>query len=116
MKQKIFIALPILLGLYFIAIAVMGFIGAEPMVKTFDAIGIGQWFRYVTASCQLLGGVLLIVPRMRLLGAFIVSCVLLGALVARIVFMHVSPVPAIVLLAIALLILWNQAVAKRRKA
>jgi putative oxidoreductase len=116
MRKHVIPTLSILLGLYFVAIAVMGFIGAAPMVKTFDAIGIGQWFRYVTACCQLLGGVLLLRPRTRLFGAMLVCCVLIGAVITRILFMKVTPLPAIILLAIAGAILLHTAMTKRRKA
>lgn len=115
MKHKILSGLALLLGGYFVAIAVMGFIGAEPMVKTFEAIGIGQWFRYVTAACQLLGGAMLIVPRTRLFGAIFVVCVLIGAVIARIAFMHTTPLPAVILLAVAVVVLWY-AVTQRGKA
>jgi putative oxidoreductase len=116
MKQKITAGLCIIMGLYFIAIATMGFMGAEPMVKTFDAIGIGQWFRYVTATCQFAGGLMLLLPRLRLFGAALVSCVLSGAIVARIVAMHASPLIAVVLLAVALFLLWQHLPAQRARA
>jgi hypothetical protein len=115
MKHKIFSGLALLLGIYFIAIAVMGFIGAESMVKTFEAIGIGQWLRYVTAVCQLLGGVMLLASRTRLFGAVIVVCVLIGAVIARIGFMHATPLPAVILLAVAGVVLWH-ALTQRGKA
>ena len=36
--------------------------GAPDMVGLFDAIGIGQWFRYVTGSIEVVSAVALVVP------------------------------------------------------
>jgi uncharacterized membrane protein len=35
------------------------------MVGLFDAIGIGQWFRYLTGGLEVLGAVALLVPGSR---------------------------------------------------
>src|SRR4029077_13345398 len=43
--------------------------GDPGMVELFDAIGAGQWFRYVTGSLEVLGAVLLLIPRTGGLGA-----------------------------------------------
>ena len=43
--------------------------GDPRMVGLFDAIGLGQWFRYLTGSLEVLGAVLLLVPRLSGLGA-----------------------------------------------
>ena len=34
-------------------------------VRLFERIGIGQWFRYVTAIVEIAGGVLMLLPRGR---------------------------------------------------
>jgi putative oxidoreductase len=36
--------------------------GNEQMVGMFQAIGFGQWFRYLTGSLEVIGGLLLFVP------------------------------------------------------
>ena len=36
--------------------------GDPQMVGLFDAIGLGQWFRYLTGSLEVLGAVLLLIP------------------------------------------------------
>ena len=35
--------------------------GDPRMVGLFDAIGVGQWFRYVTGSLEVLGAILLLI-------------------------------------------------------
>jgi putative oxidoreductase len=42
--------LQILTALAFLLAGTMKLVSAQEMVKTFDKIGVGQWFRYVTGS------------------------------------------------------------------
>jgi DoxX-like family len=43
--------------------------GAPELVALFDAIGIGQWFRYVTGSIEVVSAVALLAPSWAALGA-----------------------------------------------
>jgi len=54
--------LQVLVALAFVAAALGKLVGSADMVALFDAVGIGQWFRYVTGSLEVLGAALLIVP------------------------------------------------------
>ena len=45
--------------------------GAPEMVALFDAIGIGQWFRYVTGSIEVVSAVALLVPAWAAFGALL---------------------------------------------
>jgi len=71
--------------------------GAEMMVQTFDAVGVGQWFRYVTGLIEVAGAVLLWIPAARLLGAVMLAVTMVGAVLAHLVILGPSAVPAIVL-------------------
>src|SRR6185295_19795134 len=53
--------------------------GDPRMVGLFDAIGVGQWFRYVTGSLEVLGAILLLTPRLSGLAALLLVGVMLGA-------------------------------------
>ena len=44
------------------------------MIALFDALGIGQWFRYVTGSLEVLGALLLVVPGKTAFGAVLLAC------------------------------------------
>jgi putative oxidoreductase len=44
------------------------------MVETFDKIGIGQWFRYVTGGIEVASAVLLLSPRLTPVGAALLVC------------------------------------------
>ena len=43
--------------------------GQPMMVETFDKIGIGQWFRYVTGGIEIASAILLLIPRLTPVGA-----------------------------------------------
>jgi uncharacterized membrane protein YphA (DoxX/SURF4 family) len=72
--------------------------GNAMMVGLFDAIGIGQWFRYVTGTLEVVGAVALLVPRAAGLGASLLIPVMVGAIVTHFVVLHSSPAMPVVLL------------------
>ena len=47
--------------------------GYPMMVETFDKIGIGQWFRYVTGVIEVASAILLLIPRLAPVGAALLS-------------------------------------------
>jgi putative oxidoreductase len=74
--------------------------GAEQMVGLFDAIGAGQWFRYVTGGLEVLGAGLLVVPAVAGLGATVLATVMAGAVLTHLFVIGGSPLMPIVLLAV----------------
>src|SRR5262249_47527869 len=52
------------IGAVFIVLGGLKFAGAAPMVALFDDIGIGQWFRYATATVEVAAGVTLFAPKL----------------------------------------------------
>jgi putative oxidoreductase len=81
--------------------------GSPDMVALFAAIGVGQWFRLLTGTLEILGGIALLVPRLRALGAVGLVCVMVGALITDF-SLGISPVPALVELVIAGLVAWGR--------
>ena len=65
--------------------------GDPRMVGLFDAIGLGQWFRYVTGSLEVLGAILLLIPRLSGLGALLLVGVMLGAVPTHLFVVGGSP-------------------------
>ncbi len=63
--------------------------GKPEMAALFSAVGFGQWFRYVTGIFALTGAVLIMVPKMRRIGAALLATIMLGALTAS--SLHVPP-------------------------
>lgn len=92
------IGLRALLTLAFVAAGLAKLAGAEMMVATFDAIGIGQWFRYVTGAIEVGAAVLLWVPNRQAIAAALLGATMVGAVLAHLFILGAAQgVPAIVL-------------------
>src|SRR5213594_405694 len=92
--------------------------GAPVLVKTFDLIGIGQWFRYVTAAIEVVSAVLLLVPGAAVFGALLLIPTMIGAIATHLFIIGGSPAPAFVLLVASSAIAWirrNQLVVERSR-
>ena len=74
-----------LLAISFIAGAVAKFAPGGPYAEKFAEWGYPSWFRFVVGSGELVGAVLLLVPRRRFLGAALLGVILVGAIVTHIV-------------------------------
>ena len=97
-----------LLALAFVAAASGKLLGKPEMVGLYDAIGIGQWFRYVTGLIELTGAALILVPRARVIGAGLLASTMVGAIATHVFVLHNSPVAPLVLLALVGLVLWGR--------
>jgi uncharacterized membrane protein YphA (DoxX/SURF4 family) len=100
--------LQVLVALAFVAAGSGKLLGSADMVALFDAIGIGQWFRYVTGSLEVLGALLLIVPATTAFGAVLLACVLAGAVVTHLTVLHTAPTAPLVLFALTALIAFGR--------
>jgi putative oxidoreductase len=80
--------------------------GAPDMVGLFDAVGIGQWFRYVTGSIEVVSAVALLVPSWAAFGALLLIPTMVGAVVTHLFIVGGSAVPATVLLIGSVAIAW----------
>jgi uncharacterized membrane protein YphA (DoxX/SURF4 family) len=80
--------------------------GAPVMVQLFEAIGVGQWFRYVTGGIEVLGAVLLLVPSLAVYGAIALAVTMVGAVATHLFVIGGSPVVAIVLFGATAAIVW----------
>jgi putative oxidoreductase len=80
--------------------------GAPQLVALFDAIGIGQWFRYATGSIEVVSAVALLVPAWAAFGALLLIPTMAGAVVTHLFIVGGSAVPATVLLIGSLAIAW----------
>ncbi len=89
--------LRILLSLAFVGAGGAKLAGVDMMVATFDTIGLGQGFRYLTGLVELAGVVLLWLPGRQVLGAGLLGATMVGAALAHWLVLGPSAVPAIVL-------------------
>jgi putative oxidoreductase len=80
--------------------------GAPDVVGLFDAVGIGQWFRYVTGSIEVVSAVALLVPSWAAFGALLLIPTMAGAVFTHLFIVGGSAVPATVLLTGSLAIAW----------
>jgi putative oxidoreductase len=80
--------------------------GAPQLVGLFDAIGIGQWSRYVTGSIEVVSAVALLVPAWAAFGALLLIPTMVGAVFTHLFIIGGSAVPAALLLTGSLAIAW----------
>jgi len=81
--------------------------GVPAMVSLFDALGFGQWFRYLTGVIELTSGIALLVPSAAIFGAMLLIPTMLGAAAANL-FLGQSPAPPLVLLVVAAAVAWTR--------
>jgi hypothetical protein len=58
----------------FLAIGIEKLTGTMGTIPFFDAIGWGQWFRYASGAADMLGAILILIPRWTFYGALIITC------------------------------------------
>jgi hypothetical protein len=95
----------IALALMFLFAGGSKLIGAPAMVAMFDAVGWGQWFRYVTGAIETSAATALLVPSAAVFGAILLIATMIGAVATNLILGQ-SPVPPLVLLVVASAIAW----------
>ena len=91
----------------FLAAGTAKLVGVAEMVQVFEAIGIGQWFRYVTGGVEVAGAILLLVPATTLLGAALLACTMACATATHLLVIGGNPLPAVVLLTLSAFLAWT---------
>lgn len=76
------------------------------MIALFDAIGIGHWFRYLTAVIQLIGVGLLVIPRTAPIGALLLGSTMGGAVLTHVFLIGGSALVPFVFFILLLGIAW----------
>lgn len=115
MKNKIFFVLSLLFGLMFINAGLNKFFYYMPMpenlpekmqkaMNAFTEIG---WIMPLVGAAEVLGGVLIIIPRFRALGALIILPVLVGIVLTNIV-QDTSGLPLVLVLSAILISIMYQ--------
>jgi uncharacterized membrane protein YphA (DoxX/SURF4 family) len=103
-----FWVLKIVFALAFIGAGAAKIFGPPAMVAEFDAVGLGQWFRYFTAALEIIGAILLLTPKTTGFGALLLAGVCGGAFFAQLFALHGDIVHTIVMGIILLAIAWTQ--------
>jgi putative oxidoreductase len=89
--------LRILLSFAFVGAGGAKLAGIDMMVMTFDQIGWGQGFRYLTGAIEVMGVALLWLPRRQVIGAAVLGSTMVGAILIHWFILGPSAVPAIIL-------------------
>ena len=98
--------LRVVVGLAFLAAGGSKLAGAPAMVAMFAKIGFGQWFRILTGLLEVAGAIGLLVPRFAVYAASMLAVVMVGAIGFHLTTLGGNPVPPIILLLLAILIVW----------
>jgi putative oxidoreductase len=100
-------------------VLVIEFVGAAAMKLTsqpeavglFTAVGLGQWFRFVVGSCELIGAMLLAYRRTIPIGALWLAALMVGAAATEVLVLDRLPISSgatlIALLTLAALASWR---------
>ena len=91
----------ILVAVAFFAAGGAKIYGAPMLVEQFEAIGLGQGFRYLTGALEVIGAILVLSPGLAAFGGLLLSGIMAGAIFTHLAVIGGSPVPAVVLLALS---------------
>jgi len=106
-QRRIVWGVRILLALAFGAAGASKLAGVPQMVQVFDAIGFGQWFRYVTGVVEVGGALLLLVPATGFFGGLLLAVTMACAVATHLVLIGGNPAPAIVLALLSAFVAWR---------
>ena len=99
-------AIQILLAVAFFAAAGAKLAGAPMLVAIFQTIGLGQWFRYVTAVVEISGAIALLVPGFAVAGGVWLGTTMVFAVITHLLILHTNPAPAVVLAVLSFTVAW----------
>src|SRR5580765_2652689 len=92
----------------FLMVGFLKLSGNAQLVGLFEAIGIGQWFRFLTGTLEVAGAFLLLIPRTSGVGALMLAGVMIGAVVTHLFVVGGSPLMAIILLVVTGVVAWGR--------
>jgi uncharacterized membrane protein YphA (DoxX/SURF4 family) len=92
----------------FLMVGFLKISGDPQLVGLFEAIGIGQWFRYLTGTLEVAGAILLLIPRTSGLAALMLAGIMICAVVTHVFIVGGSPLGATILLVVTGLVAWGR--------
>jgi len=99
-------AIQLLLAAAFLAAAAAKLAGVPMMVAVFHQIGLGQWFRDLTAIVEIVGVVALLTPGFAALGALWLEFTMFVAIFTHLLVLHSNPAGAVVLFGLCAVLMW----------
>lgn len=97
-----------LVGATFLTTGLMKLTNQPMPVELFEKLGVGQWLRYVTGTIEVCGGLLVLFPRWTTLAAGLLACAMVGAITSHFTKVGGSPLPAIVLFSLCVVLAWGR--------
>jgi putative oxidoreductase len=88
----------------FLMVGFLKISGDPQLVGLFEAIGIGQWFRYLTGTLEVAGAILLLIPRTSGLAALMLAGIMICAVATHVFIVGGSPLGATILLVVTCLV------------
>jgi len=103
MRNIVTWVLSVLLAVAFLGAGAAKLTGQPMMVAEFTTFGFPIWFMYVTGILEIIGAVLVLIPRLAFAGAALLVCVMVGALASHLTHGQAGMIAApLVLLIIAI--------------
>jgi putative oxidoreductase len=104
----VFLVLQVLLAAVMLNAGIGKYAGDAGPVETFDQVGLGQWFRYLIGTIEIVSGVGLLIPPVAGLAALAAGSVLIGAVAMEaFVLTDGNPITPAVLLALLAVVAWH---------
>ena len=100
--------LRVLMAVLFVVSGIMKLTSNPMTVQEFDAVGLGQWLRYLTGLMEVVGGLAVLVPTVSVYGAIILLVVDIGAFFAQLTSLHMDWIHPIVIGALLVAIIYLQ--------
>ncbi|MEU5524425.1 DoxX family protein [Streptomyces sp. NPDC047860] len=101
------LVIQVLLVPFYLAAGSAKLAGAEKMIEFFDQIGAGHWLRYLTGTCEVVGALGLLVPRLAGPAALGLTGLMTGAVITNLVAGTPSAL-ALVLLPLVAVLAWGR--------
>lgn len=105
-RKRGLIVIKALLSVAFLGAGFAKLSGQEMMIATYETLGLGQWFRYVTGIIEVGGAVALWIRGLQGWGAAFLAATMVGAILAHWFILGPSAAPAIVLGIMSAVVLW----------
>lgn len=80
--------------------------GVPMMVKIFDQIGFGQWFRLVTGLVEIIGATALLIPSLTAFGGLLLATTMVFGVLTHLFIIGGNPAPAVLLMCTTGAIAW----------
>jgi uncharacterized membrane protein YphA (DoxX/SURF4 family) len=103
-------SLRLILALVFVYQGMDKFGSRRLWIRVFSEIGVGQWFRYATGAVEIIGAILMMIPKATVVSVALLACTMVGALLTQIAIIGAGPQTVLVsvLLALILAVGWRR--------